>query len=125
MDRDPKTQRFLPGNKASVGHKSRASDLAYHDAIREIATPEHVGNVIKRLYVDAMRGKHAAAQLYLAYAVGQPKQILELRPPQTLKLAQIIAIFDERGMDVDPFLDSLLNQIMGIEGGDGDTDSDA
>lgn len=76
--------RLLPGHPCiSPGRPPREKELAILETIRQEATPERVAAVLGKLYDQVMEhGSVKAAQLWLAYCAGQPKQLEALTPGQ-------------------------------------------
>ncbi len=75
--------RLLPGTPSiSPGRATKEKETAILETIRQEATPERVRTLLGKLYDQAVQGKGnvKAAQLWLAYTAGQPKQ-LETRAP--------------------------------------------
>ena len=69
--------RLLPGHSSpGPGRPTREKELAILDTIRQEATPERVRAVLAKLHEQAVEhGSVKAAQLWLAYVAGQPKQL--------------------------------------------------
>jgi hypothetical protein len=68
--------RFGPGNQAAKGHRSPA--VKYRDVVRKATKPGDVKAVFEQLAAKARAGDLAAVKLYLAYAVGEPNQVIDL-----------------------------------------------
>lgn len=71
--------RFGPGNQFSLGnpHAKRVAQL--RSAIFAAVTEKDLGELMRSLLTNAMQGDTAAAKLVLAYAVGAPQSMEEMR----------------------------------------------
>lgn len=69
--------RLLPGHSSpGPGRPPREKEEAILQTIREEATPERVRAVLAKLYEQAtVHGSVKAAQLWLGYAAGKPKEL--------------------------------------------------
>lgn len=76
--------RLLPGHSLpGPGRPPREKEQAILDTIRQETTPERVKAVLAKLYEQATQhGSVKAAQLWLAYGVGAPKQLETISPGQ-------------------------------------------
>jgi hypothetical protein len=79
-----KPWRFQRGNKAAVGHQ--ASGFKLREAIRKVTKPADVKAVFEELTIKAKAGDMAAVKLFLAYAVGEPSQIIDLTHHTTMDI---------------------------------------
>ena len=68
--------RFQPGNKAAVGRRTLA--IKMREAVRKATKPADVKAVFEQLAEKARAGDMAAVKLFLAYAVGEPSQVIDL-----------------------------------------------
>ena len=76
--------RFQRGNKAAVGHQ--ASGFKLREAVRKATKASDVKAVFEQLAIKAKNGDMAAVKLFLAYAVGEPSQIIDLTHHTTLDI---------------------------------------
>jgi hypothetical protein len=71
-----KPWRFQRGNKAAVGHQVPGFKL--REAVRKATKASDVKAVFEQLAVKARNGDMAAVKLFLAYAVGEPSQMVDV-----------------------------------------------
>jgi hypothetical protein len=85
---------FTRGNGHARGHSGprRTTELrkAYQDAI----TPEKIGEVEQSLYELALGGDVAAIRVWLEFAIGKPRQQVEVSGPdgEPLGVADVVAV---------------------------------
>lgn len=83
-----KPWRFQRGNKAAVGHQVPGFKL--REAVRKATKASDVKEVFEQLAVKAKNGDMAAVKLFLAYAVGEPSQIIDLTHHTTMDIPTAI-----------------------------------
>lgn len=91
--------RLLPGHPGiSPGRPPRAHEESILATIKAEATPEKVQAVLGKLYEQATQhGSVKAAQLWLAYVAGQPKQLETVTPGQAnMDLMRKMMLMHER-----------------------------
>jgi hypothetical protein len=73
-NRDPKTGRFLPGNKVAVGHGGGLAKQVQRLRVAMVAavTVEDLKRVVSALLKKAAKGDVHAARVVLAYTLGKP-----------------------------------------------------
>lgn len=78
-DRDTRG-RFRKGHAVkSPGRPALAAELPITDGIKAAVTAEDVAQVLEKMRLLAIkRGNTKAASLYLAYALGKPKEFLDI-----------------------------------------------
>lgn len=77
-DQDPKTGKFVPGNKASPGRKPKERELRYYDILMSAVTFEDWEAIVKKAAEQAKRGDQAARKWLADYLVGAPVQRQEI-----------------------------------------------
>jgi hypothetical protein len=75
-DKIDKPWRFQPGNKRAA--LRRPKGFAMRDVIRKATKASDVKEVYAKLAAKAREGDAVAMKLYLAYAVGEPNQVIDL-----------------------------------------------
>ena len=68
--------RFQKGNQAAKGRKNPAFRL--REVVRKATKPADVKTVFEQLANKARQGDLTAIKLFLAYAVGEPSQVIDL-----------------------------------------------
>lgn len=71
--RDVRTGRFLPGNRAAVGNRSKFGHGRARAAIAERLTGKRLGHVVEALIRRAQRGDRDAARLLFERLDGRPR----------------------------------------------------
>jgi len=72
--KDPKTGRFVKGNKCSKNRPGRTKASQFKAAITEALSPEQVSLLFRRMYQLAVqKGDIAAGRIILEYLIGKPK----------------------------------------------------
>jgi len=78
IEKDPKTGKFLPGNRGGPGSPYKKKIGQFRRAVIEAVTPEDVQEVIDKLMGEAKAGKPWAVREFLDRVVGKPDQKLSV-----------------------------------------------
>lgn len=109
-DRDPKTGRFLEGNKASPGRPPKlVEDVLLKETIEQVRK-ERKAIVTALLSQVKNQGNVQAARLLYEYAVGKPPTILELRADEAALLRDVREALESRGINFVETLQAMLEE---------------
>lgn len=110
-DRDPKTGRFLPGNKASPGRKPRATEAEYLAAMSAAVSIEDWEKATGKMLKLALAGDVQAYRVILPYFAGTPIQRLQLSTAEAQILADVLDALRVRGIGASDVFNALLASI--------------
>lgn len=88
--KDPKTGKFLPGNKLGTGGDPWAAQKSkFRSVLANALTPQEMGKIAKALIRAAKRGESWAVKEVLDRMLGKPQQDVNLKGHVTV--AELIA----------------------------------
>lgn len=106
-DRDDKTGRFLPGNKASPGRPSRATEAEYLDAMSDAVSVEQWKKATAKMLALAIKGDVQAYKTLLPYFAGQPTQRLQISGEL---LQNLIGVLEGAGYDPNEVFERMIQR---------------
>ncbi len=97
--RDTTTGRFASGNRYGRGSTIMRQRRALSDQLRAATTRDEIADVLAKLRDLALRGDVAAANSWLSYVVGRPREAdatpaAIALPPDTTSPAGVVATLD-------------------------------
>lgn len=123
MDQDPKTGRFVKGNRASPGRRPRKVEDDLQRILFE-KTRSEWENIVKAM-IEAAKEKNVYAARFIAeYAIGKPllRLAFELDPVEQQVIAELHDAAKSAGV---PFTDLIRNLLDAIyEGGSDDREDE-
>lgn len=78
VKRDNKGRWLKGGAPKSPGRPPLSAELPVKDGIKAATSAEQVAQVLEKLFTRAMGNDNKAAELYLAYALGKPQQLIDV-----------------------------------------------
>lgn len=114
-DRDEKTGRFLPGNKASPGRRPRATEAEYLSAMSDAVSVEQWGKATAKMLKQAMQGDVQAYKTILPYFAGLPVQRLQLSSADAQILADVLEQLKTHGLSAGEVFNAMLAELSQVE----------
>ena len=110
-DRDKKTGKFLPGNKASPGRPTRATKAEYLAAMGAAVNVESWQKATAKMLRLALAGDVQAYRAILPYFAGLPVQRLQLSTAEAQVLADVLEQMSARGIPASAVFEAMLATI--------------
>lgn len=94
---DPKTGKFVPGNKLGAGHTRHAEKKRQLQAVLYKAlTPQRMGKIVKALIREAERGEQWAVREVLDRIIGKATQPIDIDGDLRVSFWDVIAQLREK-----------------------------
>lgn len=110
-DKDPKTGRFVKGNKASPGRKPRPTEAAYIEKMYTVGDLETWGKATKKMLDLAVAGDVQAYRAIVPYYAGLPVQKLQISSQDAALLAEVLELMKSRGIAASDVFSAMISQL--------------
>lgn len=109
--------RFMPGHGVrSPGRPAMPIEVKRAQRYNEQLTDQDWDTVVTTLFDKAREGQRWAIELVLAYGMGRPKQILEMRNTTAALVVQLVNVLASIGQDADSFFQNALDTVLEVSG---------
>jgi hypothetical protein len=101
--RDPKTGRFLPGNKFAKGRPPKKYEIELYESFNKVVTKEDWEEIIRIAVKQAKRGDKWARDFLADRVLGKPMQSIDIHaiadePDEIIRIGEVI---DDDVIDVE------------------------
>lgn len=110
-NQDPKTGRFVKGNKASPGRPARHTEASVLEKMWQGDKPDRIVKSVDRMIKLAEGGDVQAFKAVIAYYAGLPIQKLQISSRGASLLAEVLELFKARGISDSEVFEAMIAQL--------------